>query len=66
MTTSNGSARSRRGQRRQDKEEGCCAGAFDDCTSWCAMHCPQMALVLLPTLIAVLLRPAAGRRAHAD
>ncbi|MFE7948127.1 membrane protein insertion efficiency factor YidD, partial [Streptomyces sp. NPDC057426] len=48
---------------REDGEEGCCAGAFDDCTSWCAMHCPQMALVLLPTLIAALLRPAAGRRA---
>ncbi|MFE5631783.1 membrane protein insertion efficiency factor YidD [Streptomyces sp. NPDC056463] len=66
MTASNGSARSRRRQRHQAKEEGCCAGAFDDCTSWCAMHCPQMALVLLPTLIAALLRPASGRRATAD
>ncbi|MEU6985798.1 membrane protein insertion efficiency factor YidD [Streptomyces sp. NPDC046324] len=62
MASSRGSARSRRKQRREDGEEGCCAGALDHCTSWCAMHCPQMALVLLPTLFAALLRPSSGPR----
>ncbi|MGW6564770.1 membrane protein insertion efficiency factor YidD [Streptomyces sp. NPDC054975] len=59
MASGRESARSRRQKRREDGEEGCCAGALDQCTA-CGAYCPQMALVALPALILGLLRSSAG------
>ncbi|MFG2640189.1 membrane protein insertion efficiency factor YidD [Streptomyces sp. NPDC048370] len=59
------SARSRRRKRREDGEEGCCAGALDQCSA-CGMYCPQMALVALPAVLLSFLRPSSGRSPRGD
>ncbi|MFJ3583052.1 membrane protein insertion efficiency factor YidD [Streptomyces sp. NPDC090127] len=58
-------ARPGRRRRREDGEDGCCAGALDQCSA-CGMYCPQMALVALPALFVSLLRPAPGRSTAPD
>ncbi|MGW2017790.1 membrane protein insertion efficiency factor YidD [Streptomyces sp. NPDC001927] len=58
------SARARRRKRREDGEEGCCAGAADQCSA-CGMYCPQMALVALASLLLGKARPSSGARPSA-
>ncbi|MEU6878726.1 membrane protein insertion efficiency factor YidD [Streptomyces sp. NPDC046712] len=61
MTSSRKPGRDRRRKRREDGEEGCCAGMLDTCVGY-RQCCPEMWLTLLPALFLALVRPSNGRR----